>query len=145
MDWSGIVIGALAAVAVIAQPISDRFGRRARLRHDVDLLNALPEGSAARTAIQTYVDGSVAAMIANRTVKRRDWTSIMIGATFALLGVWLWARSLGDGSDWWTAPGVLVGFFGLVALGLGREKTERDASGRALSRPKKQRKRQPST
>ena len=69
-------------------------GLRGRLRADLELLQALPEGSQGRSRLQEHIDATVERLIMVDSSTRRDWLGTVLAAVFliiaALAGVTAW-------------------------------------------------------
>lgn len=122
-----IVVALIAAGAAITQVRRSR-APRSRLHDDVDLLNALPEGSDAKQAMAEHVDAAVQALLANESGLKREPSGAAIGIVLAGLGVlliWLGNRS----GSWWqliyipAAFLLLLGCFGFVDSIMKKERT----------------------
>lgn len=120
LDWTaaGRVLAGVVPVVIALVGLSRGPGAvRARLRHDIELLDKLPAGSPAYQRLESYLDGQVERFTKLETESSRDVQGAIISfvlvLAFAFTGVWL--VSLGA---WWQAvPGLVSLLFAAVGTG----------------------------
>lgn len=109
-------------------------GESRRILRDIKMLKSLPEGSAAKLALDASIGESIVTMLTNRSLKKRNGMNIGIGLFFiaatgglALLG--------SRGGWWWLVSPIMVLTFALGLYGTieGSKKAERDARGNVVS------------
>ncbi|MGL4173998.1 MAG: hypothetical protein ACRCTR_08005 [Actinomycetota bacterium] len=89
---------------------------RSRLRHDVELVEKLPEDSVARKMLLESIASQVDRVTKLETESSRDWEGTIIGTILVVifLGLAVWLGGLGT---WWAwVLAVLTGVFGLAGL-----------------------------
>ncbi len=136
LSIAGVVITALIGIGGLwlrQREIAD--GESRRILRDLEIVDALPETSAARSNLLALVDAAVMAMILNRATKRRNGGTIAIGVFFMLLSALLLA-GISQGGWWWFAvvPLVFTATFALYGTIEGSIKGERDARGNLVSK-----------
>ena len=126
-DVTTIFVALIAAGAAIVQARRSK-APRSRLHDDVDLLNALPEGSEAKRLMAEHVDAAVNTLLADESRFKREPTGAAIAIILAGLGgllIWLGNRS----GSWWqlmyipAAFLLLMGIYGFVDSVIKKERT----------------------
>ncbi|KAA1426466.1 hypothetical protein [Nocardioides antri] len=138
IDWRmvGQVLATAAPLAVAALGASRGPGAlRSRLRHDVDMLDKLPEGTAARASMLGYLDEQISRIRKLDAEATRDVTASVLGAVLALVFIWgaIW---LIDREDWWwqimaAGPAVLA-LAALIYLFEAVQRVPRDDKGHPI-------------
>lgn len=137
MDWDAAVVAGITGLAAIAKVLLDRGhwgGTRARIRHDLDLLERMPDGEA-KEALRAFVDRRVLALLADEQTKTRDPTGIVLGLTFIATATWMAVQALSGGSALWWFGAVPIGLLGIVGFSQDVVPRERDERGRVSRRP----------
>jgi hypothetical protein len=88
MKWDSFVQAMLALLVIGAAVLKDlssrRSSRRDQVRHDLELLQMLPDDSSARDLLAKHVTDSVLKLIATETTLRRDPSGIFLATTMIL-------------------------------------------------------------
>ena len=109
-------------------------GLRARLRADLELLKALPEGSQGRSRLQEHIDATVERLITVDGAMRRDWLGTALAVVLLIIAV-LTGTTAWRLGGWWTLlwlPAVTFALLGAVGAGISVPRAERDEKGRRL-------------
>lgn len=119
LNWETLGKAVLAGVPVLVTVVGILRGPgalRQRLRHDVELLEKLPEDSEARNRLLTLLDKEIEQLVLVDTEGKRDWTgfgtSLVLVVALGGLGLWLW----GLDAALWRALALIPWLFALVGL-----------------------------
>jgi hypothetical protein len=109
VDWETIltaVAGGLAALSRINAPWAAR-GRRNEIKHDVELLNVLPDGDA-KMRLEKDINKRIIKMIEEREFRKTDPYALFWMVVFAALTVWTLIKGL-EGPNWWFVGTAFMG------------------------------------
>lgn len=134
VEWDWVLKSVPVVATVLTAVVSASKGPgalRSRLKHDVELIEKVPE-SDARTALLDLVQSEIHALRRWEVDARRDWTSfvfaLICAPSFGFLTIWLVQQD-----DWWSWLSVLTGTLSLVLLyGIfeSAQRVPRDKKGR---------------
>ncbi|MGW6013083.1 hypothetical protein [Streptomyces sp. NPDC055210] len=104
------------------------------IKRELEILAALPQGSALQEPLQTRVEDSLRRYIARKKDGVRDWSGATLAAIL-MVGAAFFGWMIADKGGWWwtslviAAPFAVFGVYGIVeSLGV----AQRDASGRRI-------------
>jgi len=134
-EWALQLAPSIATVAAASFGLIRSDGKlRRNLRHDVETLKELPEGSSARTAMEEHVEWEIAQLRGSAKDGRRDASGAVIGAImllgFGYLAVWLVQHDA-----WWSwfwIPSAILASIGIYGVAEGLTTKKRNAQGRAI-------------
>jgi len=131
-----VLLGALPAVVAVIGLYRGPGTLRANLRHDIEMLEKLPEGSDARTKMLAFVDSQVERFAKLETEASRDRIGFSIGlfmsVGFGALGLWCATQ----GGFWWMFGAVWAWSGSLLSLGLlfdSAQRVPRDEKGTKIT------------
>jgi hypothetical protein len=110
---------------------------RSKLKKDAELLKLLPEQSAGWRELEAYVNRRVSELVHGETMKRRDLSGMITGSVLVTVGGYLGYLTI-QGGWWWALSPVAVSilFMGLASFFVSVGKTERDAKGHTIKKPR---------
>lgn len=132
INWAdvGRVIGTLAPAAVaLLGAFRGPGALRSRLRHDADLLEKLPEGSAAHGTLLAHLNDQLERIAKTESEGKRDTSGAAVGGFVAVLFAWLTVFLYTQDDWWWRALSAIAAFlavFGLAYLFERIQKVPRD-------------------
>lgn len=131
---AAVVIATGGVLGTWLQVGRPRRGPFVDLKHALELLQLLPDSSAAKNALAGDVDRRVLRMIEDSREKRRDPTGIGLGLFFMVLAIALAITSVLRGGGWWwlVVPAVFIGLLGTVGFIQDVTPHKRDEGGRAI-------------
>jgi hypothetical protein len=138
IDWATAwraALGALPVIVTLAGLARGPGAVRSRLKHDVELLEKLPEGTAARESYEKYLETQVNRLAKLETESSRDLQGLVISVVLvvAIGGFGLWLMTL----DHWVGWVIGVAAIVFAAAGLGSvfddaQKVPRDEKGKRI-------------
>lgn len=128
--------GAVVAAVVAVSQIMYRLPRsRAKLKHDLEILNLIDENDTNYSIVKHSVDSSVSDLYQSKTDKSRfkiyDWSNLVSGIVLLFGGI-LWTMYLvGDSFNWWSLLSgfIAIGGFGNLISAFEDEPTEKHLNG----------------
>ncbi|MCX5066578.1 hypothetical protein OOJ91_11890 [Micromonospora lupini] len=143
MNWdiaTKVAVAALAlAVALVQNPFRSRNPRK-EVKEDLEIYNALPEGSESREALARYVDERVLHLIEDEGERRRDlWGAFGGVVIIAFAGLLIFGSMINDRPAWISIPliiiGGLIGWMGYAKFYLSFKRAKRDHAGNLIDWP----------
>lgn len=135
VDAGRVLVGALPILAILAGAIRGPGAFRSRLKHDLDLLEKIPEETEARKLFEDYLAEQVRRFSTLETNSSRNWQNVIIGS--ALVGAFLaltlyWGTR--DHWAWWVVATVPAAFAlaGLVYVFEAAQRRPRDDEGNPI-------------
>lgn len=119
IDWpttARVVATLVPAVVAVVAFASGPGGLRSRLRHDAEVLEKLPPGSAAHTELLDLVATQVTRIAQLETDASRNWPMLVGAALATPFAFWGTIELATADHWWWWIVAVGLGFTGLALL-----------------------------
>lgn len=135
MNW-GDLVGALSGVAVAVLRLvgvrSSRGRRRDQIKRDLEIVQLLPEASAARSELLAHIEDSLNVLIKDERERRRNPSGVVLGLVLVGIAGWAASAATRGGSAWWWLLAIPLGAIGLFGAVDDATRRRRDERGRPI-------------